>query len=80
MARRSDPVRIETARRAAAIARLVSAGWSTDGAMALVAEWEVLCRAAAGSPTRTDWESFEAWLRARSSPKPQPPDSGRQEV
>ena len=65
MARRSDPDRIETARRAAAIARLISAGWSTDGATALVAEWEELRRVAVGRPTRLDWESFEGWLRER---------------
>jgi hypothetical protein len=60
MTRRSDPVRIAAARRAAAIARLISAGELPDRAAASVARWE----AANGGPgDRADWESLDAWLR-----------------
>ena len=67
MARHSDPARIETIRRAAATARLISAGELPDRAEAWVAR-----RAAtlAGLSGRADWESFDAWLtreRARRS-------------
>jgi hypothetical protein len=42
MTRRSDPARIETARRAATIARLISDGHSAAVATGLVGEWEVV--------------------------------------
>ena len=59
MSRRPDPLRIAAARRAAAIARLVSSGESADRAATWVARWE----AAMDRPReRADWESFEAWL------------------
>jgi hypothetical protein len=68
MARRSDPTRIATARRAAAIARLISAGELPDRAAESVARWE----AANGGPAdRADWETLDAWLcteRTRRSP------------
>jgi len=60
MPHRADPLRIEAARRAAAIARLISAGEPPDRAAAAVARWETTI---AGSPARADWEAFEAWLR-----------------
>jgi hypothetical protein len=67
MTRRSDPVRIETARRAATIARLVSGGRSAQAAADLVAEWEAQ-REAAGRPLdRVGWERFDAWLAVRRS-------------
>jgi len=59
VARRSDPVRIAAARRAAAVARLISAGELPDRAAESVARWE----AANGGPAdRADWESLDAWL------------------
>ena len=66
MARRPDPERIATARRSAAIARLISAGELPERAAALVARWE----AGAGRVRdRTDWEAFDAWLaRERGGP------------
>jgi hypothetical protein len=68
MARRSDPVRIETARRAATIARLISAGEPSDRAAAWVARWESTLDRPGG---RADWESFDAWLaRERGRPPP----------
>ena len=70
MARRSDPVRIAAARRAAAIARLISSGELPDRAVATVARWEA---ANAGPGDRADWESLDDWLRTertrRSSPE-----------
>jgi hypothetical protein len=59
MSRRSDPARIETARRAAAIARLVSAGELPARAAAWVARWESTID---GRPSRADWETLDAWL------------------
>ena len=72
MARRSTPDRIVAARRAAAIARLVSAGDLPDRAAAWVARWETTID---GSPSRDDWESLDAWLarerlRGRRPAKP----------
>ena len=67
MTRRSDPLRIETARRAATIARLVSSGRSAQAAAELVAEWEAQ-RGAAGRPLDlVGWEAFDAWLAERRS-------------
>jgi hypothetical protein len=62
--RRADPDRIVAARRAAAIARLISAGEPPDRATAQVARWE---RAIDGPPARDDWERLDAWL-ARERP------------
>ena len=59
MARRPDPERISTARRSAAVARLISAGELPDRAAELVARWEAT---ADGPPGRAEWEAFEAWL------------------
>lgn len=59
MPRRADPVRIETARRAAAIARLISAGELPDRAAALVGSWESTIE---GQPSRADWETLDVWL------------------
>lgn len=71
MARRSDPTRTDAARRAAAIARLVSAGDLPDRAAAWVARWEATIDGARG---RADWESFDAWLdRERRGPPDRPP-------
>jgi len=72
MARRSDPVRIAAARRAAAIARLISAGELPDRAAAEVARWEM---AHGGPGDRADWESLDAWLRAERTGR-SPPDAG----
>jgi hypothetical protein len=66
MSRRPDPARIETARRAATIARLISGGRSASAAAALVADWEAGVRVERGrSPDRSDWEGFDRWLVAR---------------
>ena len=71
MARRSSPIRIDAARRAAAVARLVSAGELPDRAEALVARWEATIDGALG---RADWERLDAWLdRERSRPPDRPP-------
>jgi hypothetical protein len=68
MSRRADPTRIETARRAATIARLVSAGRSAAAAAALVAEWEGAQALTGRAPGRSDWEDFDRWLADRRSP------------
>jgi hypothetical protein len=73
MTRRSDPARIETARRAATIARLISDGHSAAVATGLVGEWEVVQAASGRVPGRSDWEGFDAWLAGRRQP-------GRHEV
>jgi len=65
MSRRPDPARIEAARRAATIARLISGGRSAAAAAALVAEWEAGLAGGARSPTRADWEGFDDWLASR---------------
>lgn len=65
MARRPDPARIETARRAATIARLISGGRSASAAAALVAEWETWLAGDGRAPARADWEGFDRWLKAR---------------
>ena len=67
MTRRADPVRIETARRAATIARLVSGGRSAQVAADLVAEWEAQHGAAGRALDRAGWERFDAWLADRRS-------------
>jgi hypothetical protein len=59
MARRADPDRIVAARRAAAIARLISAGEPPDRAAELVARWQMTID---GPPARDDWERLDAWL------------------
>jgi hypothetical protein len=68
MSRRPDPARIETARRSATVARLVSGGRSAAMAAALVAEWEAARAAAGAAPGRADWEEFDRWLAARGRP------------
>jgi hypothetical protein len=74
MSRRSDPIRIEAARRAAAIARLISHGEIPDRAAAWVARWEATI---AGPSDRADWEGFDAWLRTeRKRPSTGEPTSG----
>jgi hypothetical protein len=65
MARRADPDRIIAARRAAAIARLISAGELPDRAAAWVARWETTID---GPPARADWDGLDAWL-ARERPR-----------
>lgn len=65
MAHRSDPARIETARRAATVARLVSGGRSAAAAAALVAEWEAGLALTGHAPGRADWEGLERWLASR---------------
>jgi hypothetical protein len=67
MSRRGDPVRIETARREATIARLVSAGRSPSAAAGLVGEWEAIHAASGRVLDRSDWERFDAWLASRRS-------------
>ena len=67
MTRRPDPVRIETARRAATIARLVSGGRSAQVAADLVAEWEAQRGAADRRADPAGWERFDAWLAERRS-------------
>jgi len=62
MSRRADPLRIDAARRAAAIARLISAGELPGLAAAAVARWEATID---GTATRADWEAFESWLAER---------------
>jgi hypothetical protein len=68
MTRRADPARIEAARRAATIARLVSGGRSSASAAALVAEWESAQARTGRPPGRSDWEGFDRWLADRRSP------------
>jgi hypothetical protein len=70
--RRSDPVRIAAARRAAAIARLVSSGELPDRAAATIARWEA---ANAGPGDRADWESLDDWLRSEGTRR-SPPETG----
>ena len=65
MTRRADPARIEAARRAATIARLVSGGRSVASAAALVAEWELVHARTGRAPDRSDWETFDRWLASR---------------
>ena len=67
MARHADPVRINAARRAAAIARLISAGELPDRAEAVVARWESTLP---GPPARADWEVLDSWLATRRPPAP----------
>ena len=67
MTRRPDPARIEAARRAATIARLVSGGYPSDAAAALVAEWEAAITGEGRAPARADWEGFDRWLGVRTS-------------
>jgi hypothetical protein len=67
MSRRVDPVRIETARRAATIARLVSGGRSADAAAAIVAEWEAAHAGGSETSRRATWEQLDRWLEERRS-------------
>ncbi len=64
MTRRPDPDRIEAARRAAAVARLIGAGELPARAAAWVARWEATVD---GVADRAAWESFDDWL-ARERP------------
>ena len=70
MARRSTPERIETARRAAVIARLRSAGHLASDAERLV---ESFAREHDGRPDRGAWDRFDDWLDRRRQPPPRPP-------
>jgi hypothetical protein len=70
MSRRSDPIRIETARRSAAIARLVGAGHPEARAEELV---EVFIAEHDDHPTRADWDRFDAWLVGRRRPPARSP-------
>ncbi len=70
MPRRAEPVRIDAARRAAAVARLVSAGELPDRAAAWVARWEATI---AGPRDRAAWEAFEAWLGRQRPGDPRAP-------
>jgi hypothetical protein len=74
MARRSTPERIAAARRAATIARLVSAGRSSAEAVVLVAEWEAGLDGGGRSADRADWERFDLWLAARDRTRRMRPD------
>ena len=67
MSRRVDPARIETARRAATIARLVSGGRTADAAAAIVAEWEAAHAGRDDASRRSAWEQFDRWLEERRS-------------
>jgi hypothetical protein len=83
MSRRADPARIEAARRAAAIARLISAGEPLDRAVAWVDRWTSTLD---GRPGRAAWEALDVWLARERSAGRGPPSSvveaqpGRQEV
>ena len=66
MPRRANPDRIEAARRAATVARLISGGRSAPAAAALVAEWEAGLAVDGRAPTRGDWEGFDRWLAVRA--------------
>jgi hypothetical protein len=68
MSRRPDPLRIQAARRAAAVARLVSAGRSSDAAADIVTEWEHLHANSGRVPDRADWEAFDAWVASGRPP------------
>jgi hypothetical protein len=65
MARRADTARIDTARRAAAIARLIGAGELPDQAEGWVARWERT--SAPETRDRVAWERFDAWLAVERS-------------
>jgi hypothetical protein len=65
MNRRTDPLRIDTARREAAVARLIGEGHGADRARGLVANW---LAGLSHPPSRADWERFDAWVAD------QPPD------
>jgi hypothetical protein len=70
MSRRPDPVRIETARRSAADARLVGAGHPPARADALV---DAFAAEHGGRPTRAEWDRFDAWLVGRRRPPARSP-------
>lgn len=70
MARRSSPDRIDTARRAAAVARLRSEGHPPDAAEALVATFAA---EHGGRPDRAAWDRFDAWLLGRRGSPPRAP-------
>jgi hypothetical protein len=69
MARHPDPHRIDIARRAAALARLVSAGEPRDRAAAWIRRWEA---SRTGPRGRADWEGFEEWLARERSGRRDP--------
>jgi len=62
MPRPADAARIETARRAAAIARLIGAGEAPDRAARWVGRWER--ESEPGIRDRAAWERFDDWLAA----------------
>jgi hypothetical protein len=64
MTRHGDPLRIDTARREAAVARLIGEGHGSERARVLVAEWVA---GLGRPPSRSDWERFDAWVMARRS-------------
>lgn len=66
MASRADPERITTARREAAIARVRSAGYASDRAVALVRDIETKVRARGLDPrSREYWDAVRAALDER---------------
>jgi hypothetical protein len=67
MSRRPDPDRIATARRAAVIARLRSAGHPALDAERLV---DAFVRESDGQPERVAWDRFDAWLGRRGRGPP----------
>jgi hypothetical protein len=74
MSRRPDPVRIQAARRAATIARLISAGELPDRATAWVARWEASLE---GPASRADWEAVDASRSVGPGESPSPGDGVR---
>jgi hypothetical protein len=70
MSRRSTPERLDTARRAAALARLVSAGMLTDRATAALAAWEARTAQDGRAVAVDDWEAAFQEIAASGSPSP----------
>lgn len=75
MARPADAARIDTARRAAAIARLIGTGEVPDRAAVWVARWER--ESEPGNRDRAAWERFDGWLAAERAAGRQPSGSVR---
>jgi hypothetical protein len=65
MSRRSTPERIETARRAAALARLISDGELPERAEALLAAWDAQAEIESIPRGRAYWEAFDSWRGTR---------------
>jgi hypothetical protein len=65
MSRRSTPERLDEARRAGTLNRLIGEGELPGRAEALLVEWERIATAAGRPPDGDFWDAGYCWIRER---------------